>query len=132
MAASYVQLRTQGEREVAMGRMLESRGAGFARKALVARKKKLSALAAGLRKGEDEMGGRKADLLDRAADVDTQSVLERLATVETRELAEIEEALKRISIGTYGRCERCAAPVGQLRLQAVPEARLCMSCAARP
>lgn len=115
-----------------MGRMLESRGAGFARRALVARKKKLTALAAGLRKGEDEVSGRQADPLDRAADMETQSVLERLAAVETRELAEIDAALKRISIGTYGRCERCATPVGQLRLQAVPEARLCMSCAARP
>lgn len=113
-----------------MGRMLESRGAGFARRALVARKKRLTALAEGLRKGEDEMGGHKADPLDRAVDVETHDVLQRLQAVETRELAEIEAALNRISTGTYGRCERCAAPVGQLRLQAVPEARLCMSCAA--
>jgi RNA polymerase-binding transcription factor DksA len=112
--------------------MLEPRGAGFARKALLARKKKLEVLAAGLRKGSDEVGGRRPDPLDRAADIGASDVLERLQAVETREMAEIDAALKRISTGTYGRCERCAAPVGQLRLQAVPEARLCMGCAARP
>jgi RNA polymerase-binding transcription factor DksA len=98
----------------------------------MARKKKLSALAVGLRKGGDEITGRRPDPLDRAADLETHEVLERLQAVENRELAEIDAALKRISVGTYGLCERCASPVGQLRLQAVPEARLCMGCAARP
>jgi RNA polymerase-binding transcription factor DksA len=115
-----------------MGRILESRGAGFARRALLARKKKLTALAACLRKGEGEGGDRKADPLDRAADVETRDVLDRLQTVQTRELAEIDAALKRVSVGTYGNCERCAAQVGPLRLQAVPETRRCMSCAASP
>jgi RNA polymerase-binding transcription factor DksA len=116
-----------------MGHPAEARSAGFARKALLARKKKLAALAAGLRQGEDELlAGRRPDQLDRAADLETHDVLEKLQAVESRELAEIEAALKRLAVGTYGRCGRCSAPVGWLRLQAVPEARLCMSCAAMP
>ena len=116
-----------------MGRTAEARGAGFARKVLLARKSKLAALAAGLRRGEDELQeSRLPDHRDRAAGLETQDVLEWLQAVESREMAEIEAALKRLSTGVYGRCERCLVPVGQLRLQAVPEARLCMSCAARP
>ena len=115
-----------------MGRLLETRGAAFARKALLARKKKLSALADGLRRTDAEANGTRPDQLDRAADIETHDVLARLQAVENRELAEIDAALERLSHGTYGKCERCASPVGQLRLHAVPEARLCMSCAARP
>ena len=116
-----------------MGSIVDARGAGFARKALLARKRKLSALAAGLRRGEDELqAGRRPDQLDRAADPETHDVLERLQAAESRELADIETALQRLSLGLYGRCERCLAPVCLLRLQAVPEARLCMCCAARP
>ena len=116
-----------------MRRTAEARDAGFARRVLLARRDKLTALAAGLRRGEDELqAGRPPDPLDRAADLETHQVLERLQAVETRELAEIEAALKRLAQRAYGRCERCLAPVGQLRLQAVPEARLCMACAARP
>lgn len=116
-----------------MGRTAEARGAGFARKALLERKNKLAALAAGLRQGEDELhAGRRPDQLDRASDLETHVVLEKLQAAESRELAEIDAALERLSMGTYGRCERCSAPVGRFRLQAVPEARLCMSCAASP
>jgi DnaK suppressor protein len=118
--------------EAAMGGIADARGAGFARKALLARKRKLSALAAGLRRGKDELQAGRQPELDRAADLETHDVLERLQAVESRELAEIEAALKRLAMGTYGRCERCLTPVGPHRLQAVPEARLCMSCAARP
>jgi DnaK suppressor protein len=119
--------------EAAMRGIVDARGAGFARKALLARKRKLSALAAGLPRGEDQLqAGRRPDQLDRAADLETRDILERLHAVESREQAEIEAALKRLATGTYGRCERCLAPVGPYRLQAFPEARLCVSCAVRP
>ncbi len=116
-----------------MIRTAESRSAGFARKALGARKQKIAALAAGLRHGEDELQpGRPPDALDRAADLETHEVLESLQAAEARELAEIDAALGRISAGTYGKCERCGRPIGELRLRAVPEARLCMTCVAQP
>jgi RNA polymerase-binding transcription factor DksA len=122
----------QGKAEVAMRRTAEARSAGFARKALVARKEKISALAAGLRRGEDQLEGRRSDQLDRAADIEAHEVLSTLQAVEARELAEIDAALTRIAHGKYGACERCGGAVGSLRLRAVPEARLCMTCAARP
>lgn len=113
-----------------MARTAEGRNAAFARKALAERKSKISALVAGLRHEEDEVDtDRRPDTNDRASDMELHAVLESLQTVETRELAEIDAALARIASGTYGRCERCGAPVGESRLRAVPHARFCMTCA---
>lgn len=51
----------------------------------------------------------------------------------TREsLAEIADALRRISAGGYGLCERCRAAIPRERLELLPHARHCVSCQARP
>lgn len=47
---------------------------------------------------------------------------------ESRELEEIQEAIKRISVGTYGLCESCQKPIPKVRLRAIPYARLCIPC----
>lgn len=44
-------------------------------------------------------------------------------------LAEIEAAVERMDVGTYGTCERCGRPIGDERLEARPSARLCIECA---
>lgn len=44
---------------------------------------------------------------------------------------EIERALARVDDGTYGACERCGRPIGAGRLEARPNARTCITCAAR-
>jgi RNA polymerase-binding transcription factor DksA len=49
----------------------------------------------------------------------------------SRELAEIDAALRRIEEGRYGVCLACGGAMGLHRLRAIPEARLCVSCAAR-
>ena len=43
-------------------------------------------------------------------------------------VAEIDAALGRVEAGTYGMCEACAGPIPEARLEAVPEATLCVSC----
>jgi DnaK suppressor protein len=43
-------------------------------------------------------------------------------------LRDVEQALVRMEAGTYGLCERCGQPIGDERLEALPAARLCMSC----
>ncbi len=45
------------------------------------------------------------------------------------QLADIDDALRRLREGTYGACERCGGPVGADRLAARPAARTCMACA---
>lgn len=53
-----------------------------------------------------------------------------LATVR-RTLVELRAAQDRILTGTYGVCESCGRPVAPARLEARPEARTCIVCAAR-
>jgi DnaK suppressor protein len=45
-----------------------------------------------------------------------------------RELAEVEDALRRIADGRYGTCLACGGPLGLQRIRAIPEARYCLSC----
>ncbi len=42
-----------------------------------------------------------------------------------------ERALGRIDAGTYGVCESCGQPIGKARLQAFPQATLCVTCKQR-
>jgi len=44
-------------------------------------------------------------------------------------LSDIDHALAKIDLGTYGTCERCGKPIGEDRLEAMPAARLCIECA---
>ena len=48
---------------------------------------------------------------------------------ERRTLEEIEAALDRIALGEYGVCESCEEPIADARLNALPWARQCISCA---
>jgi RNA polymerase-binding transcription factor DksA len=59
--------------------------------------------------------------------------LERRLALERgmkEQLADIEKALDKIAKGKYGRCEICGRPIEQVRLEALPQARLCLSCIA--
>ncbi len=41
---------------------------------------------------------------------------------------EIDRALRKIEIGTYGICEKCETPIPKARLKALPYAALCVAC----
>ncbi len=45
-----------------------------------------------------------------------------------RELADVERALERLDAGTYGRCERCDAALGDDALAGDPLTRRCADC----
>jgi DnaK suppressor protein len=51
-----------------------------------------------------------------------------LISVHERKLAAIEQALKEAQRGHYGICDRCGQPIDPERLEAIPEATLCISC----
>jgi DnaK suppressor protein len=42
------------------------------------------------------------------------------------ELEELEEAVKRVDSGAYGKCEACGNPISEARLEAIPTARFCI------
>ncbi len=59
--------------------------------------------------------------------------LENRMALEKRildQLAEVENALSKFEKGTYGLCERCGKPIAPARLEALPQATLCISCKA--
>jgi DnaK suppressor protein len=43
-------------------------------------------------------------------------------------LREVDAALERMEAGTYGRCQKCAQPIAEERLDALPATRLCIGC----
>ncbi len=46
-------------------------------------------------------------------------------------LQDIEDALAKFDAGTYGACESCGQPIPEARLEAMPAARLCITCASQ-
>lgn len=58
-----------------------------------------------------------------------RSQLDALVRQGRTTLEEIDAALERVELGTYGTCERCGRPIGEGRLEARPTARTCIDCA---
>src|SRR6202171_1588994 len=56
---------------------------------------------------------------------------EALATKLRETLADVERALAKFDAGTYGVCEDCGKPIAEPRLEAMPAARRCISCASK-
>ena len=55
---------------------------------------------------------------------------EALVTKLVEALTEVEHALEKFDSGNYGTCESCGRDIAEARLEAKPEARLCIECAA--
>ena len=47
------------------------------------------------------------------------------------QLAEVEHALNKFEEGTYGLCDICGEPIDPARLEALPQANLCLKCKAQ-
>jgi RNA polymerase-binding transcription factor DksA len=66
------------------------------------------------------------------ADQGTENYQSELASwhksAESQTLREINEALRRIADGTFGKCGRCGKDIPKARLEIVPHARLCIKC----
>jgi DnaK suppressor protein len=60
--------------------------------------------------------------------------LEKRLVLENRirqELTGIEHALQKFEEGTYGLCDNCGQPIDPARLEALPQASLCLNCKAQ-
>jgi DnaK suppressor protein len=55
--------------------------------------------------------------------------LTALLAAARQRITEVDDALRRIDAGTYGRCEQCGRPIAADRLAARPFARRCIACA---
>ena len=68
------------------------------------------------------------DVVDAAYDSAQDEISSQLAEVESRELANIENALERMKAGKYGLCEVCNGKIPMARLNALPYATMCIEC----
>ena len=66
---------------------------------------------------------------DHAIEMEDDEALEGQGALVEREIASVKRALARIEDGSYGICVRCGEPIGAARLEARPEAALCIDCA---
>lgn len=78
-----------------------------------------------LKELREQTGG---DVVDAALDSAQDEISSQLAEVESRELAQIENALEQMRNGQYGVCDGCEASIPLARLQALPYATLCIGC----
>lgn len=92
-------------------------------------RKALSEEVSRLRERSEVVG--HGDQADAAVDSANDEICSRLAEIESRELAEIEEALRRIAAGTYGRCNSCGGRIPSKRLEVLPCTTRCIDCQRR-
>jgi DnaK suppressor protein len=71
------------------------------------------------------------DIVDTANSAYESQLVEKLTENEQKKLHEINEALKRIEEGVYGRCVVCGKQIEDKRLIAIPEAKKCIECKMR-
>ena len=69
------------------------------------------------------------DSAEQAIETEDDVSLEGQGMLVSREIASVKRALARIEDGTYGECVRCGADISLARLEARPEAALCIDCA---
>ncbi|MEW5701561.1 MAG: TraR/DksA C4-type zinc finger protein [Candidatus Zixiibacteriota bacterium] len=67
-------------------------------------------------------------MADQGTDAEEREKSFYFASKSGRFLYHIDEALRRISDGTYGKCQSCGGDISVARLEAVPHARLCIAC----
>lgn len=69
------------------------------------------------------------DSEEQASEMQDDATLEGEGALVTREIGSVKRALARIEDGTYGECVRCGGDIAPARLDARPEAALCIDCA---
>jgi RNA polymerase-binding transcription factor DksA len=100
----------------------------------VAAKSRLEAKLAELEERQARISGElreplDADFEEQAVETEDDDSLRGQGVIIAREIASTRRALDRIEDGTYGECVRCGGDIAPARLEARPEAALCIDCA---
>lgn len=111
---------------------LTARDAARYRALLLAKRDEL-ALAAGAEESlVPPANDRSGDVVDWArADTEADLQIQRRQS-DAHLVRAIEDALARITRGTFGLCEVCKQPISKARLEAVPWTRVCRECKEKP
>ncbi len=98
------------------------------KKLLLEKREKILQSVKEMKQGLEDRGEKLADAVDQAARERDLSFNIRLKEREQKLLKKIDKALKKIEEGTYGICEACGREIDEKRLEARPEATLCIEC----
>ena len=71
--------------------------------------------------------GKREEEATETLELETRLALEKRVRDQ---LADIEHALSKFEKGTYGLCDSCGQSIDPARLEALPQANLCLSCKA--
>ena len=78
--------------------------------------------------GKEADGEATQDIADKAANSYTKEFLFSLSNTERDLLLHVDDAISRLEGRGFGVCAACAEDMNHKRLEAVPWARLCLSC----
>jgi DnaK suppressor protein len=81
-----------------------------------------------LRAGQESADDGTEDIVDRANNAYNRELMFSLSDTERNTLLQIENALRRMDEGSYGRCSNCGQSIALPRLEALPWARFCVDC----
>ena len=71
----------------------------------------------------------EADSAEAVVDHENDEVIDALGNAAVEELTDINRALQRLADGDYGNCSSCGKAIAEQRLEVMPYALECVSCA---
>jgi DnaK suppressor protein len=81
-----------------------------------------------LRLGQEATDEPTEDIVDRANNSYSRELSFSISDAERNLLLQIDDAIRRLDAGSFGRCGHCSRAIASLRLEALPWARLCIDC----
>ena len=81
-----------------------------------------------MKEATGDLSSHSYHMADQGTDQMDKEMAFMRASKSGRLVYHIDEALKRIQEGTYGKCQSCGKQIGAVRLKVVPHARMCISC----
>ncbi len=69
------------------------------------------------------------DSAEQAQERENDEVVDAIGNETAQSISDLQAALARIDDGSYGVCAACDEPISEGRLEAIPEATLCVKCA---
>jgi DnaK suppressor protein len=81
-----------------------------------------------LQRSMENNSDRQGDMADQATGTNEVHIQLKLKQTDAKIMQAIEGALRRIDGGTYGICDDCGESIAEVRLNAIPWTRSCVSC----
>ncbi|TET94814.1 MAG: TraR/DksA family transcriptional regulator [Candidatus Zixiibacteriota bacterium] len=81
-----------------------------------------------IRESTGDISSYSYHMADQGTDAMERELAFMFASKSGRLVYHIDEALRRLKEGEFGKCVRCGKSISSARLKAVPHARMCIEC----